>query len=211
MMQKINYSLGKFVKRLIDIIFSFVAIILLLPLFFVIYILISLDGGNVLFGNKRVGREGRKFSCLKFRTMFPNSEKILHEFLESDAEANSIWQTHRKIKNDPRITNIGIFLRKSSLDELPQLINVLKGEMSIVGPRPILPEEIKFFDAQQLKSYYSVKPGITGLWQVSGRNNISFKGRVDLDTKYINNWSIRNDIAIMLKTVAVVIKRKGAY
>lgn len=208
---KINSSFNKYIKRIMDVVCSSILLVVLSPVFIIIYLLIAMEGGDVIFGNKRIGQYGNEFSCLKFRTMVPNAENILNVFLENNPEVNAIWKTHRKIQNDPRITNIGSFLRKSSLDELPQLINVFKGEMSIVGPRPILRDEVEFFNAEQLAAYYSVKPGITGLWQVSGRNNVSFKGRVELDTSYIQNWSVWNDITIIFKTISVVINRKGVY
>lgn len=208
---RINSPFGKIVKRGADIIGSALLLVMLSPVFIMVALLIKKEGGSVFFLNKRLGRGGREFNCLKFRTMIPDAEKVLHELLESDPEAKALWETHRKMKNDPRVTKIGRFLRKSSLDELPQLINTIKGEMSLVGPRPILPDETEFFNKMQLANYYSVRPGITGLWQVSGRNDTSFKQRVHLDEWYVTNWSIWHDIVILLKTVSVIVKRSGAY
>jgi undecaprenyl-phosphate galactose phosphotransferase len=143
--------------------------------------------------------------------MIPDAEKLLRELLENDLQIRDVYETHRKIHNDPRITKIGIFLRKTSLDELPQLINVIKGEMSLVGPRPILLDEEEVYGKGQLRFYYAIRPGLTGLWQVSGRNNMTFAQRVNLDMKYIQNWSLWYDFIIFIRTFAVIISRSGAY
>ena len=137
-------------------------------------------------------------------------EAILKNILATDPEARAEWEKDFKLKNDPRITKIGQFIRKTSLDEIPQLFNVLKGDMSLVGPRPIVEDEKKYY-AEKIGDYFSVKPGITGLWQVSGRNDITYDQRVYLDSWYVNHWSIWNDIVIILKTVLVILCRKGAY
>jgi len=143
--------------------------------------------------------------------MAVNAEERLQKILDEDTEARHAWETHRKLKDDPRVTKVGAFLRKTSLDELPQLWNVFKGEMTLVGPRPILPDETHFFDSRQYSLYCSVRPGITGLWQVTGRNNTSFKRRVELDCWYISNWNIWHDVVILFKTVTAVLCKRGVY
>ncbi|MDE9550824.1 undecaprenyl-phosphate galactose phosphotransferase WbaP [Xenorhabdus bovienii] len=197
-------------KRGFDIIVSSLLLVLLSPLFLFIGWKVSRDGASPFYGHERIGQEGHRFKCLKFRSMIINSEEVLENLLKIDLNAMEEWKKDFKLKNDPRITPIGHFLRKTSLDELPQLINVLKGEMSLVGPRPIVEEElIRYGDD---KSYYLMaKPGMTGLWQVSGRNDVDYTTRVYLDSWYVKNWALWNDIAILFKTVNVVLKRDGAY
>ncbi|HDY8748802.1 TPA: sugar transferase, partial [Klebsiella pneumoniae] len=158
----------------------------------------------------RVGKNGRKFKCLKFRSMVINSKEVLENLLINDNEAREEWEKTFKLKNDPRITKIGHFLRRTSLDELPQLFNVLKGEMSLVGPRPIITEELQRYN-EEVDYYLLSKPGMTGLWQVSGRSDVDYDTRVYLDSWYVKNWSMWNDIAILFKTIAVVLNRDGAY
>jgi len=199
------------IKRIIDVVISVILVIMLAPLFLIIGILIKIEGGSVFFGSKRLGRSAQEFSCLKFRTMVPNAEHVLQDLLECNPEIKIMYETHRKIQNDPRITKIGKVLRTASLDELPQLINIIKGEMSLVGPRPILLDEADIYGKSQCEIYYTIRPGLTGLWQVSGRNNMTFEKRVCLDMQYIKNWSLRNDIAILLRTFSAVLARKGAY
>ena len=150
------------------------------------------------------------FPCYKFRTMVVNAEQVLQELLAKDARAAAEWQKDFKLRNDPRITRIGQFLRKTSLDELPQLWNVLKGEMSLVGPRPIIEKEVAYY-SDFIFDYYRTKPGITGLWQVSGRNDTSYDQRVALDSWYVRNWSIWYDLAIIFDTIRIVLLRRGAY
>lgn len=167
------------------------------------------DGRPILFSQTRIGRGGKSFQCLKFRTMVTDSQARLEHLLSTNEEAAIEWSRDQKLKNDPRITWIGRFLRKTSLDELPQLINVLRGEMSIVGPRPIVQDEIERYGLN-FESYASVSPGITGLWQVSGRNQVAYEDRVLIDVRYANNWSIRGDIVIMFKTIPAVLLGTGA-
>jgi undecaprenyl-phosphate galactose phosphotransferase len=150
------------------------------------------------------------FGCLKFRTMVPDADGVLRRLLEVDPRARAEWERDFKLKDDPRITPIGDFLRRTSLDELPQLWNVLKGEMSLVGPRPIIEEEVERY-GDQVGYYLETRPGITGLWQISGRNNIGYDDRVALDSWYVRNWSIWYDLVILVKTIAVVLRGKGAY
>lgn len=167
------------------------------------------DGAPVLFGHYRVGRNGRLFRCLKFRTMYRESQQMLADLLARDPIAHAQWQREQKLTNDPRITPVGRFLRHTSLDELPQLINVLRGEMSLVGPRPITVGELTRYGGTRWH-YLSVAPGMTGLWQVSGRNNTSYEQRVALDERYVERRSFRFDLWILLRTVKVVATREGA-
>lgn len=207
--QRIFSPLAKLVKRLMDIVGSIMALLLLSPLFLILFFLVRKDGGPVFFGHKRVGKDGKLFKCWKFRTMKVNAEKELKMLLSKDAKAQEQWKTHRKLTDDPRITSIGKWLRELSIDEFPQFWNVLKGEMSLVGPRPIQKDELVYY-ASKKASYTSVKPGVTGLWQVSGRSEIGYKQRVHFDLWYIENWSLWHDIVILIKTVGVLIKRVGA-
>jgi len=167
------------------------------------------DGAPVLFAHYRVGRNGKLFRCMKFRSMLRNSEQVLADLLRNDEQARAEWARDQKLTNDPRITPIGHFLRRSSLDELPQLLNVLRGEMSLVGPRPITVAELTRYGSVRWH-YLSVRPGITGLWQVSGRNNPSYEERVALDRRYVEQRSVLGDVAILFKTVRVVVLREGA-
>ncbi|HFM4314209.1 TPA: sugar transferase, partial [Escherichia coli] len=153
---------------------------------------------------------GKIFKCLKFRSMVTNSKEVLEDLLSKDIQAKQEWEATFKLKNDPRITKIGHFLRRTSLDELPQLFNVLKGEMSLVGPRPIITAELEKYN-DEVAYYLLSKPGMTGLWQVSGRSDVDYETRVYLDTWYVKNWSMWNDIAILFKTIGVVLKKDGAY
>ncbi|MCZ7861480.1 exopolysaccharide biosynthesis polyprenyl glycosylphosphotransferase [Agrobacterium salinitolerans] len=172
--------------------------------------IVALDGGSPFFSHKRIGKDGKAFGCLKFRSMRVDAEARLEEYLAASEEARAAWHTTRKLPSDPRITRIGRFIRKASIDELPQLVNVLKGEMSLVGPRPVTESELDHYgDARQL--YTAVKPGLTGMWQVSGRSDLTYARRVALDTWYVENWSPWHDIAILSKTVPVVLGRGGAY
>jgi len=169
------------------------------------------DGGAVIFTHIRIGRHGQLFKCYKFRTMIPNSAEVLAELLAGDPEARAEWEKDRKLKNDPRITPIGRFLRKTSLDELPQLINIVKGEMSLVGPRPVVPDELDLYGEARVY-YLQVRPGLTGLWQISGRNDVDYERRVSLDTWYVRNWTLWSDVLILFRTLLIVPSRSsGAY
>ncbi len=204
--------INEFLKRCFDVVFSLTVIILSSPLIILIAILIKLTSkGPVIYKQRRVGRKGKEFYLYKFRTMYENADEMLKEILEKDEKLREIWEKRRKIPNDPRITNIGRILRKLSLDELPQFFNVLKGDMSVVGPRPALKEEVEKYHGQFAKFYYMVRPGITGLWQVSGRSDTDFETRVKLDIIYVLNRSLWLDMVIILKTVFVVFKGEGAY
>ncbi|WP_042859229.1 undecaprenyl-phosphate galactose phosphotransferase WbaP [Dickeya sp. NCPPB 3274] len=201
---------SRVLKRVFDTIGSLTIIILLSPLLMYISYKVRQDGGRALYGHERIGQGGKSFKCLKFRSMVTNSKEVLAELLASDPEARSEWDATFKLKNDPRITRIGHFLRKTSLDELPQLFNVLRGEMSLVGPRPIIAAELERY-SDEVDYYLLSKPGMTGLWQVSGRSDVDYATRVYLDAWYVKNWSMWNDVAILFKTVGVVLKRDGAY
>lgn len=197
-------------KRTVDIVGSAFFLILFTPLFGLLSVAALFACGPIFFGHRRVGRYGRPFTCYKFRTMVPNGEKVLEELLAHDLAARQEWESGYKLKNDPRVTRLGGFLRKTSLDELPQLWNVLKGDMSLVGPRPIIEDELRYYGDHTLE-YFSVRPGVTGLWQISGRSNTSYETRVELDTLYVRNWSISADLLILFKTADVVFGRGGAY
>jgi lipopolysaccharide/colanic/teichoic acid biosynthesis glycosyltransferase len=168
------------------------------------------DRGPVLFAHRRIGRGGRKFACLKFRSMAIDAEERLQQVLDADPQARAEWESDHKLRNDPRVTRLGLFLRKSSLDELPQLFNVIRGEMDLVGPRPIVDGEIPKYGAR-FKHYCAVNPGITGLWQVSGRNDASYRSRVAMDCVYAKSKSVSLDLRILAATVPAVLLRKGSY
>lgn len=169
-------------------------------------------GRQVIYGHRRIGRNGREFKCYKFRSMVPNADEVLAHLLATDAEARIEWNRDFKLKNDPRITRVGRFIRKTSLDELPQLWNVVVNDMSIVGPRPVVRKELdQYYHGPFKASYLSVKPGLTGLWQVSGRNNMEYAERVELDRDYVGSWCAWFDFTIVMRTVGVMCKRSGAY
>ncbi|MEI2263836.1 undecaprenyl-phosphate galactose phosphotransferase WbaP [Erwinia sp. CGal63] len=201
---------SRFVKRAFDIVGALSIIVMLMPALAVLIFMVARDGGNPIYGHERVGLNGRKFKCLKFRSMVVNSKEVLEEVLRTDPAARAEWDKDFKLKNDPRITRIGHFIRKTSLDELPQLWNVVRGEMSLVGPRPVIEDELERY-AGDVDYYFMAKPGMTGLWQVSGRNDVDYETRVYFDSWYVKNWSLWNDIAILFKTIGVVLKRDGAY
>lgn len=201
---------SRIIKRAFDVLGSLAIIALSSPLLVYIAIKVKKDKGPAIYGHERIGKDGRPFKCLKFRSMVINSKEVLEHLLESDSKAREEWEATFKLKNDPRITKIGAFLRKTSLDELPQLFNVLKGEMSLVGPRPIITAELERY-SDEVGYYLLSKPGMTGLWQVSGRSDVDYETRVYLDAWYVKNWSMWNDIAILFKTIGVVLKKDGAY
>lgn len=201
---------GRLLKQTLDRSMALIGLIMLAPVFLILIYVVSRDGGKAFYGQSRIGYNGKPFKCWKFRSMVTNADEVLKKILEEDLAAREEWAKDFKLKNDPRITRIGNFLRKSSLDEIPQLYNVLMGEMSIVGPRPIVKAEEHFY-GNDFVHYLSARPGITGLWQVSGRNDVSYEQRVALDKWYVENWSIWNDLVIIFKTTFVVLYRKGAY
>jgi lipopolysaccharide/colanic/teichoic acid biosynthesis glycosyltransferase len=201
---------GGKLKRSFDIGAAAILLFLALPAMLLIAMLIAaLDPGPVFFGHERIGYKGRRFRCLKFRSMVVNSSEVLARHLEASPAARAEWNATQKLCADPRITPLGQFLRVTSLDELPQLINVLKGEMSLVGPRPIVQAEVGRY-AGAIAAYWSVRPGITGLWQVSGRSDLDYNRRVALDEQYVHTWSMPNDFNILLRTLWVVLARKGS-
>lgn len=199
------------VKRLFDIIVTILGGIAISPILIGVALWVYRDSpGPVIYKHRRIGKNGKEFDCYKFRSMCVDSAERLQRLLATDPEAKREWETSFKLKNDPRITRSGHFLRRTSLDELPQLLNVLKGEMSLVGPRPIVKKEIHFY-GDYIKDYYMVRPGITGMWQTSGRSDIDYPERVHMDSWYVHNWSVWIDIVMLWRTVAVVLQHKGAY
>jgi undecaprenyl-phosphate galactose phosphotransferase len=197
-------------KRLFDLIFGAALIVFLAPLMFIIAALVKIDGGPVLYGHRRIGANRQSFRCWKFRSMVVDADKVLGDMLRSDPEALAQWERDFKLKSDPRITPIGRFLRTTSLDELPQLFNVIAGDMSLIGPRPIVTEEIaRYGDA--FRHYCACRPGMTGLWQVSGRNGVDYVRRVKYDEQYATAWSFLLDLVVLCRTVVVVTRRSGAY
>lgn len=198
------------VKRSFDVVGALGLLLLFGPLMLAIAWLIARDGGPALFGHTRVGADGRPFKCLKFRSMVVNADETFQRLIASDAAARAEWLATRKLRNDPRITAVGRFLRRSSLDELPQLFNVLRGEMSLVGPRPVVDDEVGYYRSCFV-FYARCRPGLTGLWQVSGRSDVDYVRRVQLDTAYVLGWSLMGDLKIVLRTAGVVISGRGAY
>lgn len=208
---KFVFKLEKATKRIVDVIASLFGMVALIPLTIGIYIanIIVGDKGPVFYTHERLGKDGKKFGMYKFRTMCVDADKKLKELLENDEDARKEWEENRKLKNDPRITKVGKILRKTSLDEVPQFINVLKGDMSLVGPRAVVDDEIEKFGFLKYK-VLSVKPGITGYWAANGRSNTSYEERVKMEAKYVDEFSIFMDIKILFKTVSTVLKREGA-
>jgi exopolysaccharide production protein ExoY len=197
--------------RAIDVTLAFTAVLLLLPLLVVIVVALKLTSpGPVLFAHRRIGKGGEAFPCYKFRSMVVNSADVLERHLAGCPKSRAEWLRDQKLRNDPRITAIGKLLRRTSLDEVPQIFNVLRGDMSIVGPRPIVEGEVVRY-RQYIVDYMSVKPGITGLWQISGRNNTTYRRRVALDTAYARTRSVALDLAIMARTVPAVVLGSGCY
>ena len=197
-------------KRAFDIMVASAILLFALPtMFFIAVIMFSTDRGPILFSHERIGRNGKRFQCLKFRSMVVNSQEALRQHLELRPQARAEWEATQKLRDDPRITRLGRFLRVTSLDELPQLINVIRGEMSLVGPRPIVQDEVARY-ADQIEHYAAVRPGITGLWQVSGRSDVGYDQRVELDTLYVREQSFVGDLVILVKTVKVVVMRTGS-
>lgn len=204
--------LNYLVKRLFDYGLALCLLIVLLPLLGGIALLIKMTSrGPALYTAERVGRGGRKFRCYKFRTMYQDADDRLAHLLRNDASVKKEWEQFRKIRNDPRVTPLGRFLRATSLDELLQIFNVLKGDMSLVGPRPVTQEEITVYYKEAAELYYCVPPGLTGLWQVSGRSHLGYDVRITLDSLYVRNWNIWLDIMILVKTARVILKKEGAF
>jgi len=198
------------IKRVFDILFGILGILALIPISFVVLVInfFNKDYAPIIYTQTRIGKDGKEFKLYKFRSMVPNADEVLKELLKKKKYKKE-WDKNKKLKNDPRVTKVGRILRKSSLDELPQFINILKGDMSLVGPRPYLPRE-----KNDMGNYYDdiikTKPGLTGYWQVSGRSDVSFKKRLELEQYYSNNYSLLLDIKIIFKTVKVVLGMNGA-
>lgn len=206
-----DFSFRKLAKRLLDIHVAIIALIMLSPLFIIIGVLVKLsDGGPVFYSHKRIGFFGSTFGCLKFRSMRTDAAARLEDVLKTDPTAREEWEKSRKLKIDPRVTFVGNILRRSSIDELPQLFNVLRGEMSLVGPRPITADELPRY-GEHVSAYLSSRPGLTGHWQISGRSDLSYDNRVSLDLYYITNWSFWLDVTILAKTIPALLSQKGSY
>lgn len=207
-----HYGLYKHYKTFFDVFFSFCAILLGLPLFLLIAILVKLSSkGPILYRSERIGLNFKPISCLKFRTMYQDADQRLHDLFTKEPLLKKEWDLYQKLKKDPRIHPIGRFLRKTSMDELPQFFNVLKGDLSIVGPRPFCKNQVETYLGHKAVKFLSVKPGITGIWQISGRNLLTFHERLILEENYIDTKSFLLDLRILLKTIPAVIFPKGAY
>ncbi len=204
---------SKAIKRFFDVVFSLAVLLFAFPIFLILALLVKLSSaGPVFYIQERVGRDYRRFGCIKFRTMYSEADDLLENLLASSTSMRIEYERDFKLKKDPRITPLGLFLRRSSLDELPQFINILRGEMSVVGPRPIVAKEIERYGAS-MDSVASVRPGLTGLWQVSGRNNLSYKRRVELDLIYAKHRTFLLDIKVIIRTFGVLFlpMDRGAY
>jgi exopolysaccharide production protein ExoY len=198
--------LGGWPKRTVDIVIALSALILAAPVMIIVAVLIrATTGGPAMYSHSRVGFNGKPFNCYKFRSMVSNADQVLREHLEKNPQAATEWEEKRKLKRDPRITLFGMMLRKSSLDELPQLFNILRGDMSCVGPRPIVTDELKRY-GEKVGEYLQTRPGLTGLWQVTGRSSTDYDIRVSLDSQYVRNWSLRADFVILLRTTVAVMR-----
>lgn len=204
-------SIDQALTEALNVLVALVAIVLLAPIMLAVAAAIyAQDGGPIIFAHRRLGKNGRHFHCLKFRSMAVDAQERLQALLASDPEARAEWEKDHKLRNDPRVTKLGAFLRKTSLDELPQFFNVLRGEMSVVGPRPIVDGEIVKY-GRRFDKYCAVKPGITGLWQVSGRNDTSYRTRVAMDCVYAAKRNVLGDAYIVAMTVPAVLLRRGSY
>lgn len=199
-------------KRAFDLVFSLSTLLFLAPIFLIIALCIRLSSrGPIVYSHERIGRGGKAFRCYKFRSMHPDADARLKTLLEADPNLKNEWVQSRKLKNDPRITFVGRYLRKTSLDELPQFWNVLKGDLSIVGPRPVARDEVIHYFQNKAPKILSIRPGITGIWQVSGRNDTSYAKRIQLDEVYVDSHSLWLDLKLILKTIPSMIFPKGAY
>ncbi len=203
--------LGGNAKRAFDVIGASAALLVFAPFWLLVAALIKLqDGGGVLYRHDRVGRCGRMFGCFKFRSMVRDADERLRQHLSVDLDAAAEWRRSNKLLNDPRITPLGQFLRATSLDEVPQLLNVIAGDMSLVGPRPVVEDELPRYGIERVH-YFCARPGLTGLWQVTGRSDASYARRISLDKEYVQNWSLSRDVSICFRTLWVVLLRSGAY
>ena len=202
---------NRYIKRIFDLCCTIIGGILISPILIILAIIVAVENrGNIIFAHERVGKNGKKFPCYKFQTMVPNAQERLEKYLAENPAAKKEWDESFKLTNDPRVTKLGAFLRRTSLDELPQLWNVIMGDMSLVGPRPIVEKEVEKY-GENIREYYMVLPGITGMWQVSGRSDTTYPERVAMDTWYVRNWSIWIDVMYLFKTVKAVFTAKGAY
>jgi Undecaprenyl-phosphate galactose phosphotransferase WbaP len=201
---------GETAKRLLDVVGAMALAVLLSPLLLVVGLMLARDRGPIIYSHSRTGRHGKTFGCLKFRTMVPNADEVLRDLLHQDPQLQLQWMRDQKLQDDPRVTAIGRFLRRTSLDELPQLWNVLKGDMSLVGPRPVVRDEWQRY-GRRLDIFLTAKPGVTGLWQVMGRSNCGYRRRVALDSYYVRKRSLLLDVIILFRTVKVVLRGRGAY
>lgn len=208
---KLRYNSYLFIKRIFDIICSIVGIIFLVPLTIIIKIVFICTGdfNSIFYRQKRLGKNGKIIKIFKFRTMVPNAEEILEKWLKENPEKRKEYLKDRKIENDPRITKVGNFLRMSSIDEIPQFINILIGDMSLIGPRPVVPDEAENYGKNKTK-FLSMRPGLTGYWASNGRNNISYKERIKMELYYIDHCGILLDLQIIFDTIFAVIKKEGA-
>ncbi|MBP6896387.1 MAG: sugar transferase [Pseudacidovorax sp.] len=212
MMTSSEKKVTDFFRRILDISGALFFFFVFGVLFLCVWMLVIISTGKpAIYKHKRVGKNGKEFFCLKFRSMVVNSDQVLKELLERDVEARREWESTFKLKSDPRVTRFGRFIRKTSLDELPQFWNVLKGEMSLVGPRPVVHQELDRQYGDHRAFYIAVRPGLTGLWQISGRSDVTYTERIQLDVQYVKNRSLINDIKILFKTVKVVFVTKGSY
>lgn len=204
-------AVGGALKRAFDIILSILGLVAALPLFLFVTLAVKLsDPGPIIYRQVRVGLGGRPFVCFKFRTMCVDSEAVLAAHLDANPKARMEWEAQRKLIDDPRVSKLGRLLRRSSLDELPQLMNVLRGDMSLIGPRPIVTSEMSRY-GDRLPLYLAARPGLSGAWQVSGRSDCSYDKRVALDADYVSNWRFSTDLWILLRTVYAVLERRGSY
>jgi len=209
-------NLDSILNRMLKRLFDLILVVIVMPFFLIALIFISIaikatSKGPIFFKHERVGKNGKIIKIYKFRSMYVDAQERLKVLLENDEALKQEWNQYFKLKNDPRITKVGHFLRKTSLDELPQIINIIKNEMSFVGPRPVVQEEVEKYYKEYAKFYYMVNPGLTGLWQVSGRNDTTYDFRVKMDSWYVTNWSLWLDIIIIVKTIGVVIRKEGVY
>ena len=206
-----DVPVGGIAKRGLDITLAVLGLVLLAPLILALVIVLKLtDSGPLLYGHRRIGFGGREFRCWKFRTMVVNGDTVLEQYLRKHPAKAALWNEQRKLVDDPRVTPLGAVLRKLSLDELPQLLNVLTGEMSLVGPRPVVREELDYY-ASSARHYLSARPGLSGLWQISGRSNTTYLERVQLDRFYVMNWNPWMDLRIIFMTIPAVVMSRGAH
>lgn len=211
-LSRLRVKIRPHAKRGFDLCAAIILIIITFPVICLIILAIISGGQPPFYSHVRVGQGGREFGCLKFRSMCRNADIALAQLLQHDPAARLEWETNRKLRNDPRVTRVGRFLRATSLDELPQLINVLRGQMSLVGPRPVTRSELnKFYGPFEAAAYSSVRPGLTGLWQVGGRSEAGYDSRVALDTLYAQRLSLRTDLVILVQTIDVVVRQRGAW